>query len=248
MLPPNLPSSFESSDGQVRYYVKADIVRDWKWNHKVKQHFMVNGILDLNQFPSAMQQGHERDHKRLCCLCCKSGPISAVITTNRAGYVPGEFIGFSAEVDNLSNRKMNGSFLNLVETVTYKAHTKIKREQRVVSEIRRGRILPGTSDYWDGVNMRVPAVPPTNLAGRCGIMDVQYTLEFHVDPSGPAFDLVVRLPIIIGTIPLRQYINTFAPPPVTLENPPAYEDIGGDVIKVASDTAPSAPPPPDQFT
>merc|ERR1712117_793299 len=52
----------------------------------------------------------------------------------------------------------------------------------------------------------------------------------------------------IGTIPLRQYINTFAPPPVTVENPPAYEDIGGDVIKVASDTAPSAPPPPDQFT
>ena len=50
--------------------------------------------------------GHSRDHKRLCCLCCKSGPISAVITSNRAGYVPGEMIGFNAEVDNLSNRNM----------------------------------------------------------------------------------------------------------------------------------------------
>ena len=57
MLPPNLPSSFESDIGHVRYFVKADIVRDWKWNHKVKQHFMVNGILDLNAYPSAKHEG-----------------------------------------------------------------------------------------------------------------------------------------------------------------------------------------------
>ena len=57
MLPPNLPSSFESKIGNVRYFVKADIVRDWKWNHKVKQHFMVNGILDLNAYPSAKHEG-----------------------------------------------------------------------------------------------------------------------------------------------------------------------------------------------
>ena len=68
---------------QVRYFVKAAIVRDWKWNHKVKQHLMVNGILDLNMHPSAKHEGNSRDHKRLCCFCCKSGPISAVIATNR---------------------------------------------------------------------------------------------------------------------------------------------------------------------
>ena len=83
-------------------------MRDWKWNHKVKQHIMINGILDLNQYPSAKHEGtkaatkcreyrgindisrnllcpgNSRDHKRLCCLCCKSGPISAAIHTNRA--------------------------------------------------------------------------------------------------------------------------------------------------------------------
>ena len=38
LLPPGLPSSFESNIGHVRYYVKADIVRDWRWNHKVTAH------------------------------------------------------------------------------------------------------------------------------------------------------------------------------------------------------------------
>ena len=57
MLPPNIPSSFEGEHGSVRYYVKANIVRDWKWDHKVKQHIMVNGICDLNLLPGAKQEG-----------------------------------------------------------------------------------------------------------------------------------------------------------------------------------------------
>ena len=57
MLPPNIPSSFEGQHGSVRYYVKADIVRDWKWDHKVKQHIMVNGLCDLNLLPGAKQEG-----------------------------------------------------------------------------------------------------------------------------------------------------------------------------------------------
>ena len=60
ILPSNLPSSFEGEHGSVRYYVKANIVRDWKWNHKVKQHIMLNGILDLNLHPSAQEPGEYR--------------------------------------------------------------------------------------------------------------------------------------------------------------------------------------------
>ena len=40
---------------------------DWQ----VKEHVTVNGVLDLNQFPSALQSGRSQDHKVLCCLCCK---------------------------------------------------------------------------------------------------------------------------------------------------------------------------------
>ena len=134
-------------------------------------------------------------------------------------------IAFNAEVDNLSNRNMTGSFLNLVEVVTYRASKKSRTESRVVAEIKRGPISPGSSDCWEGVVMKVPPVPPTGLAGSCSIIDVQYSLEFHVDPAGPAFDLVVRIPIVVGTIPLQQFIPTFAPPP-PLENlapPPEYD-------------------------
>ena len=68
------------------------------------------------------------------------------------------------------------------------------------------------------------------FAGNCRIISVTYTLEFRVIPSGMSFDLVVSLPITIGTIPLQEYIGTLAPP--------VYEP----------GFAPSAPPPAlDQF-
>ena len=34
-----------------------------------------------------------------------------VLTNFRTGYVPGEMIGFNAEMDNQSDRQMNGSTL-----------------------------------------------------------------------------------------------------------------------------------------
>ena len=83
----------------------------------------------------------------------------------RTGYVPGEMIGFNAEVNNQSNRELKGSSLRLLEHVRYMTPKKNKNETRVVAEIKRGKIHPGTLDMWDGVTLKIPAVPPTNLAG-----------------------------------------------------------------------------------
>ena len=41
-LPHNIPSSFESHVGNVRYEVKGQIVRDWKWDHRVRK--MITGM------------------------------------------------------------------------------------------------------------------------------------------------------------------------------------------------------------
>ena len=40
----------------------------------------------------------------------------------------------------------------------------------------------------------------------------------NVDPSGIGFDLEVPLPVVIGTIPLRQIVEMYPPSP-----PPGYE-------------------------
>jgi len=233
-LPHGAPSTYEGDHGHVRYYLKATMVRDWKWDYDVKHHITVNAELDLNAFPEASLGGRNQDHKNLCCLCCKSGPITAMIGTDRQGYVPGELIGFSAEVDNQSDRLMTKSYLHLVEVVTYITYKKNKTTRRPVCQIERGAIQPGGQDMWEDVKMRVPALAPSNLGGACNIMKVQYELEFHVDPSGVGFDLVVTVPIMVGTIPLISTIPTFAPPPTWVAPAPSAP---------SPDFAPVAPPP-----
>lgn len=203
-LPYNIPSSFERKDGHVRYWVDGFIVnpgRDRKLDHRCHRLVTVNGLMDLNLSPwspKCRQPGENSKHKTLWCFC-PSGPISAVIHTNRTGFVPGEMIVFNAEIDNQSNRQINGSKLRLVEHVHYVTQRKTKSETKVVVEID-----PGTSDMWEGVVMRIPAVLQTNLAGNCRIIKIKYELEFHVIPSGMSSALVVKLPITIGTIPLQE--------------------------------------------
>ena len=82
-LPQNIPSSYESRVGHVRYEIKGQIVRDWKWDHRVRRLITVNGIVDLNHSPANRQPSESRNHKTLCCFCRASGPISAVIHTHR---------------------------------------------------------------------------------------------------------------------------------------------------------------------
>ena len=54
----------------------------------------------------------------MCCLCCKSGPISGKIRLNRTGFVSGERILINAECDNKSNRTMNASYVQLKQVST----------------------------------------------------------------------------------------------------------------------------------
>ena len=52
-------------------------------------------------------------------------------------------------------------------------------------------------------------------------------LEFHVDPSGIGFDLVNKIPITIGTIPLRAVFQTwpsYTPNPASYIPPPSADE------------------------
>ena len=50
----------------------------------------------------------------LCCLCCKTGPVSCTFSLEKTGYAPGEDIRVKGEILNLSNRKVASSTAKLM--------------------------------------------------------------------------------------------------------------------------------------
>ncbi|XP_050412489.1 arrestin domain-containing protein 3 isoform X2 [Patella vulgata] len=210
-LPNQLPSSYESSVGRVRYTVTAVIDRPWKFDHKCKRTITFIDAVDLNLEPTAAQGVTQQGEKTMCCLCCKSGPIRAVLKLDRLGYVPGENIRIHGEINNHSRRKMTSSFAELRMTVDYHTPSKTRTQKNSVSKICKGPIQAGGDDIWNGDALGVPPLPPSNLRG-CKIIDIKYTVTLNVDPAGPAFDLVVPIKIIIGTIPLRSVAQQYGVP------------------------------------
>ncbi|GFN74123.1 hypothetical protein PoB_000062900 [Plakobranchus ocellatus] len=213
-LPTGLPSSFEGDYGHVRYVVSCKIDKPWKFDHKTKRPFTIISILDLNQQPNCSSRLQASNQKHLCCLCCKSGPISASFHLDRQGYVPGEAIKLFAEISNGANRSMDKSYVELKMIVTFHATSKSRTVPRSVAVLTRPGIPGNSEDVWSGEELVIPPLPPSFLVG-CSIIDIHYIVQLNVDPSGPALDLEIPLEVLIGTIPLTSVVQQFPPmPPV----------------------------------
>ncbi|KAL8565299.1 hypothetical protein ACOMHN_001197 [Nucella lapillus] len=193
-----------------------------------------------------------RKDKRLCCLCCRSGPITAVLALSQRGFVPGETIHINAEIANTSRRKMAGSSVELLMTVLYHTPTKSRAMTQQVMKVKRGPIPAGVSDVWEEEKMVIPPLPPSGLNG-CNIIDVKYTLELRVDPVGPAFELNVPLEVILGTVPLNAVVQRYLaahqiPPPSPQPVPPFHPNHNpGYAQPLSAPSAAEARAPPQYF-
>ncbi|XP_069691683.1 arrestin domain-containing protein 17-like isoform X2 [Periplaneta americana] len=181
ILPIHLPSSFEGSHGFVRYTVKAILDRPWKFDHEVKNAFTVLSHLDLNLDPRNREPFKVEDSKHFCCCCCKSGPLTLVTVIPARGFVPGQSIPLTVEVDNASNVNIYEVVCELQKIVTYHSTSpqrKIKKDHVDVCRMNLdGSVAEGDSKTW-AAKMNIPALPPSGLL-KCSIIDIEYLLKRH---------------------------------------------------------------------
>lgn len=207
-LPTDLPSSFTFGYGTVSYALKVKLKRPLlKRNIRSSMSLTVNGILDLNLSPTAVSPQKIKDSKGSNFCVCRKGKISFILELSRSGYVPGEMLEFIAQVDNKSNKLVNlkGS---LVQVCTFYAKKRMKTVTGCVCEVNGPVVDKGDNEMWEAQpGLRIPAVYPTGLAGNCSIIDVQYFFELTVMISGLSKNITGRLPVLIGTVPLKSAMD-----------------------------------------
>ncbi|GFR92183.1 arrestin domain-containing protein 3 [Elysia marginata] len=207
-IPATSPSSFEGQYGFIRYWVKVSIERPWKEDNSVKKFFSVICPVDLNREPTASEPTSNEKEKRLCCLCCVSGPITASVRLAQKGYVPGEPVYVYGDVSNLSRRQIGSTSVELLMTTTFHTPTKTRTVTQTVARMHHGSLRSGGSASWDGDRLVLPPLPPSYMIG-CSIMTIKYTLELRVFPTGPAFELSIPLEILVGTVPIHATLDRY---------------------------------------
>ncbi|GMT04504.1 hypothetical protein PENTCL1PPCAC_26678 [Pristionchus entomophagus] len=243
LLPVNCPVSFEGGYGYIRYYCKARIDRPWyKFDKTTKRVFTVIPPSDLNYIPNANSPLQISQTKETGVLFFKNGKINVTVKLPKGGFVPGEAIALEADIVNYSSQKIKNIRVKIVQCSHYIAYrgsevvqpgtipvgglmrSPARREdhREVFRSEEKVEILKGATEKWT----RMVPIPPTVASfNNCPIITVEYFLKMKVTTSGAVSTTIsAQLPIIIGTIPIRQ-ISVPPPPPPQPGGAPLYPQI-----------------------
>ncbi|KAK3098104.1 hypothetical protein FSP39_016146 [Pinctada imbricata] len=201
-LPAKLPSSFKGKHGRLRYYVRMTICTAGGPHPARTSKFAVIGSMDLNSEPDSALPVENDTFEAVGSWCCVSGTVTAKIRLERKGFVVKEAIPIYAEIKNLSTRRISSTQVSLIQNVTYYSYRGRFSESTKLVTVHKGSVAPRGKQTWQKELLSIPTVPPSHLKG-CKIIDVQYSIELCIKPSG--FCRKVKLPvdIVIGTIPLK---------------------------------------------
>ncbi|XP_059473739.1 arrestin domain-containing protein 17-like [Neocloeon triangulifer] len=236
-LPKKLPSSFEGELGFVRYTFKATVDRPWKTDCAAKVAFTVISPIDLNKDPNmASPTSVESIQKFGCCYCCcASGAVKVFVSVLTGGVVSGDTLLATVDIENTSRVALSRVTLKFIKVATYKVKRSRGKKwncsrkcEVTIVEKNLGRLESGQAHVYQREALKIPPLPPSNLA-HCNTIDLDYFVVAHISPFGAHRNFEVRVPMVVGTIPLQQNSAQYAPAP---QNPP----LGWNVD-------PSAPPP-----
>lgn len=120
LLPSQLPSSFEGSDGHIRYSVEAVLDVPWFFDKTYQVQFTVVRVDDLNLHPELKIPSHSEEIKRFCCCFCESEPLIVTVVIPYTGYTPGQNIHFTITYNNKSNVQILSTKICLKRTVEFR--------------------------------------------------------------------------------------------------------------------------------
>ena len=197
-----LPSVTEGFYGHIRYWLEARMDRPWKFDHVTKRAFTILERVDLNKAAEDLTIPRRGENqKTLCCLCCKSGPITVTVSTDRGGYCSGESILVTAHVENLANKNMRGLRAALFRTITYYAQGSRRLGSDKVAEMKTTQPIPaGQTFQWNQQPLPIPPCPPSSHT--CRIIHVDYHLSVVLQVPTGSLNMTLNLPVVIGTEPL----------------------------------------------
>ncbi|XP_058455955.1 arrestin domain-containing protein 3-like [Malaya genurostris] len=202
VLPSNLVTSIEAEHGHVRYTVKVILERSWMMDKSYKVAFTVLRHIDLNQEYDVRLPVKMEKAKTFLCGPCSSKPMNIAAQVPITGYVPGQTVAVKIDVDNQSTKNLDEIATKLVRIVSFISqtpHSKVKAVFSVIAETRCSGVNKLSQASYEQ-HLLIPPMPPSSRT--CQVLAINYCIEVEGKISGPVINPKVRIPIVLGTVPL----------------------------------------------
>jgi hypothetical protein len=189
--------------GFIRYTVKVILERPWQHDLTYKIAFTILKQQDLNyESPTLRIPVKMEDSKAFLCSVCTTSPLYLSASIPFSGFVPGQACLVAIEINNRTKFDVTDLIVALKKFITYKSQSPkfhSKNDVLVEQEIHCGRIIKNFNSRFNQ-KLFIPPCPPSNSSSQ--VLSVFY--EIHVTAIMPLFfeNIVLKLPIIVGTVPL----------------------------------------------
>ncbi|XP_033749206.1 arrestin domain-containing protein 4-like [Pecten maximus] len=176
-LPRAIPSSFEGSNGFIRYILYVLALTDQKTEMLDPTNVHVICPLDLNFDPINGLPWNRSENKDVGLFPCLAGKVSMTFQVDKRGFCPGETISLFGQIHNNSRMVIAFSKCSVIQKIRYlqdKWHDHV--EKKTIVSVKHDSTLPGSTDSWDGEELKIPADITTNL-DHCKLIQVKYTIK-----------------------------------------------------------------------
>ena len=236
-LPFNIPSSFESIHGNIRYTLTATLSRPNKSiDHCRIKRIKVSDLIDFNT-PQLIGRCSVATEGFSSCLFPNSCFVQLSATIERGGYCPGDSFAITV---NHTHRIISSISALLRQRISYNAGSRnCKSVSNIISRIDNSSFRAERGSSIKTANMFIPfsVMPSIN---NCRILDVSYELFILQNFKIPGFqNKSLSIPLVIGN---AQH-SLMQPAVNNVDNMASNNDTLLESFTI-NDAIPETPPPP----
>ncbi|KAM9810917.1 arrestin domain-containing protein 3-like [Neosynchiropus ocellatus] len=185
-----MPSSFKDSVCKIVHKVKAELHRSMRFREKAKQHFTFVSHADLD-IPGLMNPQSDCTDKTVSLF--GSGSITMDVHTDRMGYIQGEGIMVTVEINNNSSRSVEPKFVLYEKKSSFaQGHRNVETTDVLTDKMES--VPSGSKEVVKKV-IAIPDELPSSIT-NCPIFKLEYRLKVTLDIKY-ATDPKIKLPIVV---------------------------------------------------
>uniref|UniRef100_A0A3B1JJW0 Arrestin C-terminal-like domain-containing protein n=1 Tax=Astyanax mexicanus TaxID=7994 RepID=A0A3B1JJW0_ASTMX len=185
----NMPPSFKGFYGSIKYTLEVSLDRSWKMAR--------TATAEINFLPKFAAGGPLLNpqsggiDKKMTLFTSGSASLNATI--DRMGYVLGDTIKVSTNINNSSSRELKLKY-SLEQRQTFLAQGRSKHSSKTIFKVVGDPIPTGTKQVVN-TDLKLPA--NMELTINCGIIKLEYVLKVYLDVPY-ASDPEIKFPVIIS--------------------------------------------------